>query len=165
MVSASMKSILKRFPHSCIIWGDVIYSFGGSEYYYDQFYDTYRSYPAPIFAIAGNHDGMVGPKSTATRLQPFLENLCQAGKPPHRTPETGELLQTVQIRPGLYFTLEAPFARIKKQKFAGAVSIAVHHPPYVAVNPNNKKAGNHSSSRLVLKDINAACAATEFGRA
>ncbi|HEY1946679.1 MAG TPA: metallophosphoesterase [Bryobacteraceae bacterium] len=179
--------------------GDVIYSFGESEYYYDQFYDTYRSYPAPIFAIAGNHDGMVAPKSTATSLQAFLENFCQAGQPPHRTPETGELLRTAQIQPGVYFTLEAPFvrviglysncledpgvistqggqypyltdvqvtflqtalARIKKQKFAGAVLIAVHHPPYVAVNPNNKEAGNHGSSPLVLKDIDAACAAT-----
>ena len=28
--------------------GDVIYSFGESQYYYDQFYDPYRDYPAPI---------------------------------------------------------------------------------------------------------------------
>jgi hypothetical protein len=43
--------------------GDVVYSFGEAEYYYDQFYDSYRDYPAPIFAIAGNHDGMVAPNS------------------------------------------------------------------------------------------------------
>jgi hypothetical protein len=179
--------------------GDVIYSFGEAEYYYDQFYDTYRNYPAPIFSIAGNHDGMVAPKSKATSLQAFIENFCQAGQPPHRTPETGELLRTAQIQPGVYFSLEAPFvrliglysncledpgvistqggqypyltdvqltflqtalARIKKQKFAGAVLITVHHPPYVAVNPNNTEAGNHGGSPLVLKDIDAACAAT-----
>jgi hypothetical protein len=39
--------------------GDVVYSFGEAKYYYDQFYEPYRNYPAPIFAIAGNHDGMV----------------------------------------------------------------------------------------------------------
>src|SRR3984957_13239914 len=28
--------------------GDVIYSFGEAKYYYDQFYEPYRDYPAPI---------------------------------------------------------------------------------------------------------------------
>jgi hypothetical protein len=41
--------------------GDVIYSFGEAQYYYDQFYEPYRNYPAPIVALAGNHDGMVPP--------------------------------------------------------------------------------------------------------
>lgn len=36
--------------------GDVVYDFGESKYYYDQFYDPFRNYPAPIFAIPGNHD-------------------------------------------------------------------------------------------------------------
>ena len=151
--------------------GDVIYSFGESEYYYDQFYDPYRNYPAPIFAIPGNHDGMVAPKSTTPTLRAFLENFCQAGQPPHRTPESGELERTAQIQPAVYFTLDAPFVRIlgiysncledpgvisdqggmypylgdvqvkfleaalqrvKDDKFAGAVIVAVHHPPYVA---------------------------------
>ena len=30
--------------------GDVVYDFGESEYYYDQFYEPYRNYPAPILA-------------------------------------------------------------------------------------------------------------------
>lgn len=91
--------------------GDVIYNFGEDEYYYDQFYDVYRN-PAPIFAIAGNHDGMVPPKSKQTSLESFLENFCQADKPPHRTPEAGGLARTAQIQPGVYFTLDAPFVRI-----------------------------------------------------
>ena len=33
--------------------GDLVYNFGESAYYYDQFYDPYRDYPAPIFAIPG----------------------------------------------------------------------------------------------------------------
>src|SRR5208283_2645746 len=44
--------------------GDVIYNFGERQYYYDQFYEPYRDYPAPILAIAGNHDGMVAPGVT-----------------------------------------------------------------------------------------------------
>ncbi len=92
--------------------GDVVYSFGEAKYYYDQFYDNFRDYPAPIFAVAGNHDGMVAPKSGAPTLAAFLENFCAAGQPPHRTPESGELVRTAQIQPGVYFTLEAPFVRI-----------------------------------------------------
>jgi len=92
--------------------GDVVYSFGEAKYYYDQFYDIYRDYPAPIFAIAGNHDGMVAPNSATPTLAAFLENFCAAGQPPHRTPEAGELVRTAQIQPGVYFTLEAPFVRI-----------------------------------------------------
>ncbi|MBV9268670.1 MAG: metallophosphoesterase, partial [Acidobacteriaceae bacterium] len=52
----------RQVPSFLYHLGDVVYSFGEAEYYYDQFYDPYRDYPAPIFAIAGNHDGMVAPK-------------------------------------------------------------------------------------------------------
>ena len=92
--------------------GDVVYSFGEEQYYYDQFYDPYRDYPAPIFAIPGNHDGMVSPLTSTPSLQAFLTNFCTAGEPPHRTPEAGGLVRTAQIQPGIYFTFEAPFVRI-----------------------------------------------------
>ena len=39
--------------------GDLIYNFGEAQYYYDQFYEPFRGYDRPIFAIPGNHDGMV----------------------------------------------------------------------------------------------------------
>ena len=39
--------------------GDVVYNFGEGQYYYDQFYEPFRSYDRPIFAIPGNHDGSV----------------------------------------------------------------------------------------------------------
>ena len=38
--------------------GDVVYNFGEAAYYYDQFYEPYRNYPAPILGIPGNHDGV-----------------------------------------------------------------------------------------------------------
>src|SRR5438128_594149 len=37
--------------------GDVVYFYGETSEYYSQFYDPYVHYPAPIFAIPGNHDG------------------------------------------------------------------------------------------------------------
>ena len=39
--------------------GDVVYYFGQEQYYFEQFYDPYRNYNGPIFAIPGNHDGAV----------------------------------------------------------------------------------------------------------
>jgi hypothetical protein len=70
-------------------------------------YDPFRDYPAPIFAIPGNHDGMVAPNTESVTLDAFLENFCAAGEPPHRTPEAGELVRTAQVQPAVYFTLEA----------------------------------------------------------
>ena len=46
-----------EIPQFHLLLGDVVYSFGEVQYYYDQFYAPYRDYPAPILAAAGNHDG------------------------------------------------------------------------------------------------------------
>jgi hypothetical protein len=90
--------------------GDVVYSFGEAQYYYDQFYEPYRDYPAPIVALAGNHDGMVAPGTSATTLAAFLENFC--AEKFEVTSEAGGLARTAQIQPGVFFTLEAPLVRI-----------------------------------------------------
>ncbi len=90
--------------------GDVVYYFGEATYYFDQFYEPYRDYPAPILAIAGNHDGVVYPKDPAPTLAAFLQNFCTAT--PEPAPDAGGLLRTTMIQPGVYFTLEAPFVRI-----------------------------------------------------
>jgi hypothetical protein len=193
----------KEVPSFMYHLGDVVYSFGEMAYYYDQFYDVYRDYPAPIFAIPGNHDGMASPVDTKARtLEAFLENFCTADQKPHRTREAGNLPRTAQIQPGVYFTLVAPYVRllglysncledpgiisdqgnpkfsflgraqvdfltaalkrVAADKFEGAVIIAVHHPPYVAQNPdknNGHAAGKHGGSPLMLKDIDSACKA------
>jgi hypothetical protein len=90
--------------------GDVVYYFGEATYYYDQFFEPYRAYPAPIFAIAGNHDGVVYSGDPETTLEAFLRNFCAASAAP--SPDAGGLLRTTMIQPGVYFTLEAPFVRI-----------------------------------------------------
>jgi Calcineurin-like phosphoesterase len=92
--------------------GDVVYDFGESTYYYDQFYDPYRNYPAPIFAIPGNHDSFVVPNTPAGSepLRIFSRNFCSAQ--PTITAEAKSLHRTSMTQPGVYFTLDAPFVRI-----------------------------------------------------
>jgi len=97
-------------PQFHFLLGDVVYSFGELQYYYDQFYEPYRSYPAPILAVAGNHDGMVSPLAHAKSLQGFLRNFCAETFVVRA--EAGGLTRTAQIQPGVFFTLEAPFVRI-----------------------------------------------------
>ena len=180
--------------------GDIVYSFGEHKYYYDQFYDAYRDYPRPIFAIPGNHDGIVLPPPAGTgvasdSLSAFLANFCAPGFA--HSPDAVGLSRTTMIQPGVYFTLDLPLVRIlglysnmlenpgvisttpdpttgkptfpqlsdvqlayltaaltriKTEKFAGAVLIAMHHPPYCY--------GTHSGSLTMLKEIDAICSST-----
>jgi hypothetical protein len=94
--------------------GDVIYNFGEAQYYYDQFYEPFRAYDRPIFAIPGNHDGMVfGPTSSAPQvptLTAFQANFCAAQ--PGRSPDALTLIRSVMTQPGVYFTLDAPYVSI-----------------------------------------------------
>jgi hypothetical protein len=180
--------------------GDVVYDFGESRYYYDQFYEPYRNYPAPIFAIPGNHDSFVVPNTPAGSLplEIFQRNFCATE--PTITPEAGSLHRTAMTQPGLYFTLDAPFvriiglfsnaledpgiissekkkwtvvpniqldfltaqlARIKKEKYKGAVILATHHPPfaYSPAKTGPGSGGNHASSPAMLSDIDTICKA------
>ena len=180
--------------------GDVVYDFGESQYYYDQFYEPFRNYPAPIFAIPGNHDSFIVP-GTATADEPlvtFSRNFCSEATV--ITNEARSLHRTAMTQPGIYFALDAPFVRIiglfsnaledpgvissvkgkwkqvpdhqltfleaqltriKKEKYTGAVIVAVHHPPfsYSAKNAAGS-ASNHSSSTEMLGQIDAICKET-----
>lgn len=178
--------------------GDVVYDFGESKYYYDQFYEPYRNYPAPVFAIPGNHDSFVIPNtpSAETPLSIFTRNFCASQ--PTITAEAASLHRTAMTQPGVYFTLDAPFvriiglfsnaledpgvisseggkwtivpnvqldyltaqlSRIKKEKYAGAVLLAVHHPPfsYAAPPKSGGAGGNHGGSPNMLREIDTIC--------
>ena len=94
--------------------GDVVYNFGEAQYYYDQFYEPFRAYDRPIFAIPGNHDGMVfGSSSSAPQvptLAAFLTNFCSATPDP--SPDATTIARSVMTQPAVYFTLDAPFVSI-----------------------------------------------------
>jgi hypothetical protein len=172
--------------------GDVVYNFGEGAYYYDQFYEPYRQYPAPIMAIAGNHDGEVYKTDPLPTLQAFLRNFCATT--PAVSTDAGGLSRTAQIQPGVFFTFDAPFVRIlalysnvledpgvissegnstspvsdvqlayltaalaraKAENYAGAVIIAVHHPPFTY-------GSVHSGSPRMLQDIDQAANTAGF---
>jgi hypothetical protein len=94
--------------------GDVIYEFGEAQYYYDQFYEPFREYDRPIFAIPGNHDGMVfGQASSAPQvptLAAFLTNFCASSPAP--SADAPSIVRSVMTQPAVYFTLDAPFVSI-----------------------------------------------------
>jgi hypothetical protein len=98
---------------SCLLHlGDVVYDFGESAYYYDEFYAPFRNYPAPILAIPGNHDSFVvpGTPEDETPLKIFARNFC--AETPIVTKEAGSLHRTAMTQPGVYFALDMPFVRV-----------------------------------------------------
>lgn len=101
-------------PAFLFLLGDVIYNFGEAQYYYDQFYEPYRAYDRPIFAIPGNHDAMVfGATSTAPHnvsLAAFVANFCASTPGP--SPDAPGMMRSTMTQPGVYFTLDAPFVSI-----------------------------------------------------
>jgi hypothetical protein len=178
--------------------GDVVYDFGESRYYYDQFYDPFRDYPAPIFAIPGNHDSFVipGTASADSPLDIFARNFCT--EQPTITQEASSLHRTAMTQPGVYFALDAPYVRIiglfsnaledpgvisseggkwpgvldvqlgylaaqlkqiKRENYAGAVVLAMHHPPfsYEPAPKSTGTGGTHRSSSVMLAEIDAIC--------
>ena len=89
--------------------GDVVYFFGQDQYYFEQFYDPYRNYNAPIFAIPGNHDGAVFQGDTAKSLDAFVANFCTS-QPTHN-PDSQGAARTTMDQPAVYFTLNAPYVK------------------------------------------------------
>jgi hypothetical protein len=185
-------------PVFLYLLGDLIYDFGEARYYYDQFYEPYRNYPGPIFAIPGNHDSFIvpGTPADATPLATFERNFCAAE--PVVTPEAGSLHRTAMTQPGVYFTLEAPYVaviglfsnaledpgvissqagtwkavpdyqlefltaqlrQLKSDGFAGAIVLAMHHPPFAYAPPAGGpgQGGTHASSPAMLAQIDEIC--------
>ena len=159
--------------------GDVVYFYGEDTYFYDQFYKPFEFYPAPIFAIPGNHDAITY-KEGMVSLDAFIKAFCDSE--PRHPLIAGGISRTSMIQPGVYFTLDAPLVsiiglysncsenygyldqqqklflykelvRLKQKRDSGeiaAVVLAVHHPP-LSFNPKKP------SSAAMRDDIDKAC--------
>ena len=114
--------------------GDVVYDFGEKQYYYDQFYEPFRNYPLPIFALPGNHDSFITPgtKPADEPLKTFERNFCSESLV--ITPEARSLHRTAMQQPGVYFTLDAPYVRI-----IGLFSNGLEDPGVISSQAGQKK--------------------------
>jgi hypothetical protein len=108
-VADAMAKDLSGGPSFWYHLGDVVYFFGQDQYYFEQFYDPYRNYNAPIFAIPGNHDGAIFAGETARSLDAFKTNFC--AETPGHSPDRQGAVRTTMDQPGVYFTLNAPFVK------------------------------------------------------
>ena len=89
--------------------GDVVYFNGQISDYYDQFYEPYSQYGAPIIAIPGNHDG--DPiDAQQVSLDGWVRYFMQGT--PAVQPESGDAPRVTLSLPNAYFTLVAPFVTI-----------------------------------------------------
>ncbi len=143
-------------PSFFYILGDIVYFYGAESEYHSQFYDPYRSYPAPIFAIPGNHDGdldLTQPNRPLS-LAAYMQNFCSVT--PVIDPAAGDVDRHTMTQPGAYWTLDTPFVRFigiysnvpeggevippqtqwiaSELRAAGQARIpavlCLHHPPY-----------------------------------
>jgi len=153
--------------------GDVVYYDGETANYYPEFYEPYMTYPAPILAIPGNHDGDIDPQTKETTLQEFVRNFC-APSPVHQ-PEAMDAPRDAMTQPNVYWTLLTPLATIiglysncpeggvlkadqiawleselKAAPTGMALILAVHHPLYSAY-------GAHPGSQALYSVIDGAC--------
>jgi hypothetical protein len=156
MVSDFVSETAGALPQFFYNLGDIVYSFGEHKYYYDQFYDAFRNYPAPIFAIPGNHDGIVlpapaGSGNPSDSLAAFLSNFCAPGFA--HSPDAVGISRTTMIQPGVYFTLEAPLVRI-----LGIYSNMLENPGVISstVDPTTGKAKFPQLSDAQLDYLTAA---------
>jgi acid phosphatase type 7 len=95
-------------PAFLYLLGDCIYYNGEISQYPQQFYEPYAHYPAPIFAVPGNHDG--DPLPGASTLDGFLANFCTSSpQVPGQGQSTG---RTSMTQPNVYWTLIAPFVTV-----------------------------------------------------
>ena len=92
--------------------GDVVYNFGQAAEYYPQFFEPYRNYPNPIFAIPGNHDADIDPfdQNEPQSLDAFVKVFCDTASRPLSF--SGDSGRNSNVQPNVYYTLITPLANI-----------------------------------------------------
>ena len=91
-------------PSFLYILGDCVYFNGALDQYNPQFFVPYEHYPAPIFAVPGNHDGENIPP--ASSLDGFLKCFCDTR--PRLIPQAGESGRTTMTQPNVFWVLRTP---------------------------------------------------------
>lgn len=168
-------------PHPAFLYllGDVIYYNGQATDYYDQFYEPYQHYPAPIVAVPGNHDGDALNPAVEPSLSAFVANFCSPT--PAHSPDARDVRRLTMIQPNVYWTFLTPVLTLigvysnvpeggevapdQAQWLAGElkdaptdrpVAVCLHHPIYSAD-------GFHGGSQRMGHVIDTAAAAAGRG--
>ncbi|MBI3509764.1 MAG: metallophosphoesterase [Bacteroidetes bacterium] len=148
--------------------GDVVYFNGEEKEYFNQFFEPYIHFPAPIFAIPGNHDGDIDASDSnpPESLKAFTKVFCDTKA--RTLGIAGEAKRKSMIQPNVYWTLQAPLANIiglysnvpsegrikedqrawfinelteaQKQRKEKAIIVSLHHPPY-SIDSNHGASG------------------------
>jgi uncharacterized protein YukJ len=109
-VGELMTAMAKQSPPAfCFHVGDVVYYYGEKQFYYGQFAEVFKEYPAPIFAIPGNHDALTF-DPTQTPMDSFQAAFCAAT--PGIWDGFGGVRRSTMTQPGVYFTLDTPLVSI-----------------------------------------------------
>jgi len=162
--------------------GDIVYNHGEASEYPKQFFAPYEDYPAPIFAIAGNHDGDINPASDLVyqSLDTFMDVFCDTYR--RKIMFAGGSKRLSMIQPNVYWTLQTPLANfiglyanvtkhgtiaveqrewfIEELRNANmhrpdqAIIVCLHHAPYSADT-------NHGSSPAMIAFLERAFEAAE----
>jgi calcineurin-like phosphoesterase family protein len=157
--------------------GDIVYNFGEAEQYYRQFFEPYKDYPGPVFAIPGNHDSDVNPDSLRpyNSLDAFTRVFCDTKS--QQISLAGDTGRNSMTQPNVYWTLQTPLANfiglyanvlkygaitdeqkawfISELKAAAteraekAIVVCLHHAPYSADI-------NHGSSEAMIQFLESA---------
>ena len=92
--------------------GDIVYNHGEAERYEQQFFLPYKNYPAPIFAIAGNHDSDINPANPIpyNSLDAFTKVFCDTVSQPVNF--GGDISRMSMVQPNIYWTLKTPLMNI-----------------------------------------------------
>ncbi|MBV8636033.1 MAG: DUF2278 family protein, partial [Burkholderiaceae bacterium] len=106
-VTAQLTALAQNDPPAfCFHVGDVVYFYGEANYFPCQFGVPFKDYPAPIFAVPGNHDACVYDDQHKP-LEAFIEVFC--ADQPVSSGVLGGAARSTMTQPGVYFTLDAPF--------------------------------------------------------
>jgi hypothetical protein len=164
--------------------GDVVYFAGDIDKYGDNFYETYKEYPAFIVSIPGNHDcqpddpqdGPVDPAKVP--LDGWVQNFMSKNPAQLGSLKTGAGRTQMDL-PNVYWTFTTPFATIiglfsnvgETEAWFDDTQIAWFHGELEAANPDLPLIvavhhppfsgdAEHSGSSVADKTLNAAFEAT-----
>ncbi|WP_256005643.1 metallophosphoesterase family protein [Pedobacter deserti] len=110
--------------------GDIVYNHGEAHEYQRQFFDPFNGYPAPVFAIPGNHDSDVNPLSKVpyNSLDTFVRVFCS--ETPSEVEFSGGNSRKSMVQPNVYWTMETPLANF--------IGLASNVPKFGVVTPEQR---------------------------